>query len=99
MFASEPNSKIHLVAALVVISLAWFLEVSRYDWLWLVFAITLVFIAELINTAVEHLVDLVEPNYNEIAGKVKDLMAGAVLVAALFSVVVGVVVFWPYVFQ
>ena len=57
------------------------------------------FIAELVNTAVEYLVDLVQPDYHEIAGKVKDLMAGAVLVAALFSVLVGVIVFWPFLWK
>jgi diacylglycerol kinase len=99
MFRSEPNSKIHLFAAIIVASIAWFFEVSKNDWLWLIFAITLVFIAELVNTAVEYLVDLVQPDYHEIAGKVKDLMAGAVLVAALFSVFVGVIVFWPFLWK
>lgn len=97
MFKSEPNSKIHLGASVIVISTAWFLDISKYEWLWLMFAISLVFIAELINTAVEHLVDLVQPGYNEIAGKVKDLMAGAVLVAALFSLIVGMLIFLPYI--
>lgn len=63
----------------------------------MVVAISLVLIAEILNTAIEFLVNLVSPQYNEMAGKVKDIAAGAVLFAALMAVVIGTIVFGPYV--
>ncbi|OEK01501.1 hypothetical protein BFP97_08190 [Roseivirga sp. 4D4] len=93
---AEHNFRIHLVAALIVIALATYFEVSTSDWLWLVLSISLVFITEMINTAIERLVDMVEPDQNPLAGKIKDIAAGAVLLSAITSVVIGVLVFWPY---
>jgi diacylglycerol kinase len=55
----------------------------------------LVFSAEMINTAIEHLVDLVSPHSHPLAGKAKDVAAGAVLVAAVFSAIVGLIIFVP----
>lgn len=63
----------------------------------MVVAISLVLIAEILNTAIEFLVNLVSPQYNEMAGKVKDIAAGAVLFAAIMAVVIGTIVFGPYV--
>lgn len=94
---SENNFRIHLIAAIVVIVLGYYLKVQRNDWLWLTAAIGLVFITEYLNTALEKLTDLVSPQFDERAGKVKDIAAGAVLMAALIAVVIGVIVFYPYV--
>ncbi len=93
---AEHNFRIHSVATLVVIALGLYFKVSHQDWLWLILAIALVLITEMINTAIERLVDLVEPNHHPIAGKVKDIAAGAVLIAAITSVIIGVTIFWPY---
>lgn len=93
---AEHNFRIHLVATLVVIAMAAYFEVSTYDWLWLTAAISLVFITEMINTAIEQLVDLVEPNRNPLAGKIKDIAAGAVLISAIAAITIGVIIFWPY---
>jgi len=93
---TEHNFRIHLVAALIVVVLATYFELSTSDWLWITLSISLVFITEMINTAIERLVDLVEPEKNPLAGKIKDIAAGAVLISAITSVVIGVIVFWPY---
>ena len=93
---SENNFHIHLIAAVAVIGLGYYFKVQRSDWLWLTAAIGLVFITEYLNTAIEKLTDLVSPQFDERAGKVKDIAAGAVLMAALIAVVIGMLVFFPY---
>jgi len=94
---SENNFHIHLTGAIVVIALGWYFHLQRNDWLWLNAAIGLVFITEYLNTAIEKLTDLVSPQHDERAGKVKDIAAGAVLMAAIIAIVIGVLVFFPYV--
>lgn len=89
------NFKIHLAAILAVGFTGWYVHLSPAEWTSIVMAIGLVLVAELLNTAVELLVDLVSPGFNAQAGKVKDIAAGAVLVAAILSVVVGAIIFIP----
>lgn len=93
---AEHNFRIHLFAAIAAVTLGGYFDISSQDWLWITLAITLVFITEMINTAIEHFVDLIEPNQNPKAGKIKDIAAGAVLIAAIASVTIGLIVFWPY---
>ncbi|MFY0592478.1 diacylglycerol kinase family protein [Roseivirga sp.] len=93
----EHNFRIHLFAALIVILGGFYFNISNTDWSLIVLAISLVFITELLNTAIEKLVDLKEPNFNPKAGSIKDIAAGAVLIAAISSAVIGGLVFWPYI--
>lgn len=95
----ENNARVHLLATIIVIGAAFFLKVEKSEWLWLLASIALVWICETFNTAIEKLVDLVSPEYNETAGKVKDLSAGAVLIAASFSIVVALIIFLPKLIQ
>ena len=96
-FWYEPNMKLHLLGAIEAVFLGWFFEIKNAEWCWIVLAIGLVWMAEIFNTAVEKLTDLVSPNYNELAGRVKDLAAGAVLMAALTSLIIGILIFWPHI--
>ncbi len=95
-FTTQHNSWIHLFATLCVIAAGFFFGITKTEWLFAVTAIALVLITEMLNTAIEFLVDFVSPEYNELAGKVKDLAAGAVLFAALMAAAIGVLVFGPY---
>jgi diacylglycerol kinase (ATP) len=95
-FATQHNSWIHLFATCSVVAAGFFFGITKTEWLFVVAAIALVLITEMLNTAIEFLVDLVSPDYNELAGKVKDLASGAVLFAALMAVIIGVLVFGPY---
>lgn len=93
-FRNELNMRVHCgVAVFVVLLAAWF-RVSAADWLILLLAITLVLGAELINTAIESVVDLVSPDIHPLAKAAKDTAAGAVLLAAVFAVISGVYVFY-----
>jgi len=89
------NFKIHLVATLLVGAAGWYFHLAINEWLWIILAIGLVLVAELLNTAIEILVDLVSPDFNVQAGKVKDVAAGAVVVAAIISVVIAALIFIP----
>jgi diacylglycerol kinase len=97
-FRTQLNFKVHSLAALIAICLGYLLEISTHDWLWLCLAIGLVFTAELFNTALEVLVDLVSPEFHPKAGVVKDLSAAAVLITALVAIAIGLMVFLPKIF-
>lgn len=92
----ERNIKIHIVAALIVIALAFYFHFSRNDWLILLLIITIVISLELVNSSIEAVVDLASPELHPLAKKAKDVAAGAVLVAAIVSVIIGVLLFFPY---
>lgn len=91
----EHNARIHLLAALIVIILGIVLNISLTEWCLIIIVIGLVFLAELFNTALEALSDIVDPEWNEKIMKVKDYAAAAVLVSTIVSVVVGGLIFIP----
>lgn len=94
-FCTQPNSWIHCIATVFVITFGFLLNVSNFEWCLLIFAIGIVFAAELFNTAIEFLTDMISPRYDEKAGKVKDIAAAGVLIAAITSVIIGFIVFVP----
>lgn len=92
---SQWNARIHFVCAFVVAGMAFWLGLSPVEWCLIVFAIGFVWVAEALNTAIEFLVDLASPEIHPLAGKAKDIAAGAVLSAALVAVMIGLIVFGP----
>jgi diacylglycerol kinase len=95
----EHNAKIHLAATIVVISLGAWLRVATYDWCWLVAAMTLVWTAEALNTALERLADVAAPDQNPATANAKDIAAGGVLMASLGAAVIGVLVLGPHLWR
>jgi diacylglycerol kinase (ATP) len=98
VLSSQHNSWIHAVATLAVVVAGVAVGVSRLEWLALVLAITLVWSAEAFNTAIELLSDAAQPEFHPLIEKAKDVAAGAVLLAALGALAVGVLVFAPHFF-
>ena len=96
VFKNENNAKIHLLATMLTIGGGLYLKIEKIDWLFISLAIALVWIMETINSAIEKLVDLTSPDFNPKAGAIKDMAAGAVLFAAFFAVILGLLVFAPY---
>ena len=96
VFRSEPNMHLHVLASLIVLVMAYRFEVTRVEWCLLILCMGLVWMAEIFNTSIETLTDLVSPEQNLWAGKTKDLAAGGVLMAAITSVAVGLFIFIPY---
>ena len=92
---SQPNFRIHLVLTAVALLLAWLLHVNFNEWIWIMLCIALVLSAELLNTALEILTDLISPEFNEKAGYAKDVAAAAVTVVALFAFITGLIIFLP----
>ena len=92
---TQRNMQIHVAAATLVLAAAWWLQIPRSDVLLVFFSIGLVFSLELMNTAVEAVVDLASPEWHAKAKIAKDASAGAVLVAAILSVGIGIMVFGP----
>lgn len=90
---SERNMRVHIVCALTAIILGFVLHISMMEWIIVLICIGLVIALEMINTAIEYLVDLVSPEFNEKAGKIKDIAAGAVLVISFFVLIVGGLIF------
>ncbi len=92
---SEKHMKFHLLATILVVVAGWFFNISFTEWCVVTLSIGGVITAEIFNTAIEQLVNLVSPQHNVIAGRVKDLAAGAVLVFSIAALVVGLIVFVP----
>ena len=95
---SEVHLQFHAVATVVVVGLGFYYHLARLEWALVALAVAGVWAAELVNTAIEALTDLASPAYHPLAGKAKDVAAGAVLLAALGALVVGVLVFGPKLF-
>jgi diacylglycerol kinase len=95
VFQTQQNARIHAVITLAVILIALVFKISRLEWIVLILVIGLVWTAEILNTAVEALVDMVNPAHNRGAGVIKDVSAGAVFVSAVISIVVGILIFGP----
>lgn len=91
----EPNMKIHVVAAILVVIMAIILKVSIIEWIILVLLIGAVLAAETINTTIENLVDMYTKEYDEKAKIVKDTAAGTVLILAITSAIIGLIIFVP----
>lgn len=92
----ERNARIHLVASLAVLIVCFFLPLSSSEWLWILLSISLVWMAELFNSAIERLTDLASPERHPLAGAAKDFAAAAVLVAALFCLAIAALVLLPH---
>ncbi len=95
LLRSQHNAWVHAAATLAVCGLGLVLGVGAADWLWLVFAITLVWMAEAFNTALEALADEASPEWRPAIDRAKDISAAAVLIAALGAAIVGVLVLGP----
>lgn len=95
----ENNARIHLIASVLIIILGCITKIDKNEWLWIFLAITLVWITEALNTAIEKIIDLYTPHHDPKAGIIKDLSSGAVLIASLFSVIVSIIIFYPRYFN
>lgn len=92
---TQQNAWIHALATVAVIVLAIWLRLPEHDWAMLLLAITSVWIAEFVNTALESVVDLASPEHHPLAKVGKDVGAAAVLIAAASSVVIGILILGP----
>jgi undecaprenol kinase len=91
----EKNIRFHLIVSAVVLILAVFLSLSKTEWMLLVIVISGMLVLEMINTAIERVVDLVTLEYHPLAKQAKDVAAGAVLIFATAAIIIGILIFLP----
>ena len=97
MLKSQHNAWIHATATVAAAIAGLWFGLTKAEWCWIVLAIMSVWTAEALNTAFEFLTDVASPDFHPLAGKAKDVAAGAVLIAAIGSAIIGIIVFGPYV--
>lgn len=97
LIVSQKNFRIHLLAMIVVIFAAWFFGLTQSEWIAILLCGGLVLTMEAINTALEYVVNFISPDKHPSAKRIKDIAAGAVLLAALMALVVGLLIFVPYI--
>lgn len=95
MLCSQHNSRVHVAATGMVVLAGLLLHLKANEWCWITLAVISVWSAEALNTAVEFLTDVASPEFHPLAGKAKDVAAGAVLISAIGAVIIGLLVFGP----
>lgn len=95
-FLSEGNLRIHVFMSIIVLALGFILQIGRIEFIVVLLLIGGMITIELLNTAIEKVVDLVTSEFHPLAKLAKDIAAGAVLIYAITSVIIGVIIFFPY---
>lgn len=94
LLRNHAPAKIHILAFFGMAAISWYLDFALWKWIVFFLCSGMVLAAEALNTAVEYVVDLVSPDYNELAGKAKDVAAAAVLFTAIFSALIAIMLIW-----
>ncbi|MGO4289435.1 diacylglycerol kinase family protein [Chitinophaga sp. RAB17] len=96
---SEPHARIHAIATLVVVAAGCWYKIATPEWIWIILATALVWTTEMLNTVVEKIMDHLSPQLHPKVKFIKDVAAGAVLIAAIAAAIIGAVIFIPYMFK
>ena len=96
LIKQERNAKIHLASTMLVIYVGYKLDFSSQEWIWISLAVACVWVAELFNSSIERLTNLVSPEHHPLAKQVKDYAAGAVLVMSLWAILVFCLIALPH---
>ena len=99
LFRTQINARIHLIVLMGVIPAGFFFKINTTEWCFIALASGAVLAAEAMNTAIEFVVDLVSPQYNELAGKAKDVAAAGVLLTVFGAVLAGLIIFLPKILE
>lgn len=97
-FKEEQNFKVHTFVTIIVVLLGILCGISASEWALLVIVIGLVLLLEIMNSAVERVSDVLKPRINTYVKEIKDIMAAGVMLAVIIAVLVGLIIFWPYIF-
>ncbi|MDI2588158.1 diacylglycerol kinase family protein [Psychrobacillus sp. NEAU-3TGS] len=92
---SEQNFRFHVLAAVIVLLASFIMGLSKWEWIIIVMLICGMFMIELVNASIERVVDLASPELHPLAKQAKDLAAGACLVYAICTIIVGLIIFIP----
>jgi len=97
LFKSQHNARIHLLATSLVILTGFLLSISAFEWCLLILSVALVFVTEALNTGLEFVCDVASPEIHPLIKKSKDVAAGAVLISSISAVLIGLIIFIPYI--
>jgi diacylglycerol kinase len=98
LFSKERNAQIEGTIGILAIAMGLYFHIGKHDWYVIILCIALVLSLEAINTALEKTLDTIHPNINSSIGIAKDVAAGAVLLAAISTAIIGFIIFYPYLF-
>lgn len=96
VMSQEINFQIHTAIAVLVLAFAWYVQVTVLEFILLVFVIGMVLVMEIVNSAVERMLDLFKPRLHGYVKDIKDLLAAGVFIAAMVALIVGAIIFIPY---
>jgi len=97
VFIEEQNFQVHVLVTVVVVLLGWYFQISSWQWAILILLIAFVLILEIINSIIERLIDLLKPRIHEYVKDVKDMGAALVFIGALAALLIGLIIFLPYI--
>jgi diacylglycerol kinase len=81
---------------IIVLIFAWLFQIDIFEWIMVIMLIGIVLLMELINSAVERVSDVLKPRIDNYVKEIKDIMAAAVMLASIISIVIGIMIFFPY---
>ncbi|AXT55644.1 MULTISPECIES: diacylglycerol kinase [unclassified Aquimarina] len=98
LLKTEPSIQVQAVIAIVMTALGFYNNITGIEWILQTFAIGLVMSVEGVNTAIEAIADFIHPDFHNKIGFIKDIAAGAVFIAAITAVIIGCIIYYPYLF-
>ncbi|WP_299254418.1 diacylglycerol kinase family protein [uncultured Aquimarina sp.] len=97
LLKTEPSIQVQAVIAIIMTALGFYMNITPIEWILQTFAIGLVMSIEGLNTTVEAIADFIHPDFHDKIGFIKDIAAGAVFIAAIVAVIVGCIIYVPYI--
>lgn len=98
LIKNEHSIQLQLILAILVTFAGFYFDITATEWMFQLLAIGLVMCSEGLNTAAEKIADFIHPDYHTKIGQIKDVAAGAVFIAAVIAVIIGIIIYFPYIF-
>lgn len=97
VFSEEQNLRIEGISAIIIITLAFVFKIKTSEWCLIFLVIFLVILMEILNSAVERVADILKPRIHNYVKEIKDIMAGGVLMSSVLAIIIGLIIFIPYI--
>ena len=98
LLKTEPSIQVQFVIGIIMTGIGFYFNISPIEWILQVFAIGLVMSIEAVNTAIEEIADFIHPEFHNKIGLIKDIAAGAVCIAAITAIIIGLIIYIPKIF-
>lgn len=95
LITTEPSIMVQFSIAIIMTIVGFVFDISAIEWMFQLLAIGLVLVAESLNTGIEKLSDFIHPDYHKKIGFIKDISAGATIIAAIIAVIIGLIIYLP----